>query len=267
MSVQSRPSTLIPRTCVSKFCVAKICAALLFSAAFTATQVQADSAAELVANALIHGDRPAADVADDARRMPLEVLAFAGIAEGMQIFEMEAGGGYYTEILSRVVGPAGSVIMHNPPPFDSFVGDQPEQRVARLANVRLSKTNFDALDAPDNSMDMVTWILGPHELWFEPEGISLGNPAGSFAEIERILKPGGVFLAIDHQAAPGAPPEVGGTLHRVRGDLVTDYAEAAGLSVLRSSNLHLNDDDPLTNGVFDPSIQGQTSKFVVLYRK
>jgi len=257
MPVQSRPSALL----------LKLSSALLFTTAFATAQVQADSAAELVANALIHGDRPAADAADDGRRMPLEVLAFAGIEQGMHVFEMEAGGGYYTEILSRAVGPAGSVVMQNPPPFDSFVGDEPAQRAARLANVRLSKTNFDALDAADNSMDMVTWILGPHELWFEPEGISLGDPAASFAEIVRILKPGGVFLAIDHHAAAGAPAEVGGTLHRTPESLITEYAQAAGLSVLRSSNLHLNDDDPLTNGVFDPSIQGQTSKFVVLYRK
>lgn len=241
--------------------------ALLSSLPFMFAQAHAASSAELVANALIHGERPAADAADDARRMPLEVLAFAGIDQGMHIFEMEAGGGYYTEILSRAVGPAGSVVMQNPPSFDSFVGDQPEQRVARLANVRLSKTNFDALDAPDNSRDMVTWILGPHELWYMPDGQSLGNPAASFAEIVRILKPGGVFLAIDHHAAADSGPEVGGTLHRIREDLITEYAQAAGLSVLRTSNLHINDDDPLTNGVFDPSIQGQTSKFVVLYRK
>jgi len=229
--------------------------------------LQADTSAELVHNALIHGDRPEEDAADDDRRMPLEVLAFAGIESGMHIFEMEAGGGYYTDILSRVVGPAGSVVMQNPVPFDSFVGDAPEQRVARLDNVRLSKTNFDELDAADNSMDMVTWILGPHELWFEPEGNSLGNPAASFAEVARILKPGGVFLAIDHNALPNAGAEVGGTLHRVPEGVVRRLANAAGLTELRSSNLHVNDDDPLNIGVFDASIQGNTDKFIILFRK
>lgn len=227
-----------------------------------------DSAADLVQAALVHGDRPAADAEDDARRMPLEVLAFAGIKEGMAVFEMEAGGGWYTEILSRVVGPAGSVIMQSPPSFDAFVGDEPEQRAARLANVRLSKTNFDTLDAADNSMDLVTWILGPHELWFQPEGnISLGDPEDAFAEVYRVLKPGGLFLAVDHHAAPGSGPEVGGTLHRIREGIVSEHAGAAGLTVLRSSPLHVNEDDPLDVGVFDPSIQGNTSKFVVLYRK
>ena len=228
------------------------------------------SSAELVANALIHGDRPAAEAADDARRMPLEVLSFAGIQEGMSVLELEAGGGYYTEILSRSVGPTGSVIVQNPPSFAGFIGDQPQTRIAnnRLPNVRNTSTNFDELDVADNSIDLVTWILGPHELWFEPEaGVTLGDPADSFAEIARVLKPGGLLLAVDHIAPANSGPEVGGTLHRIREDIVTDLAEAAGLEVSRISQLHKNADDPLDIGVFDPSIAGNTSKFVVLYRK
>ncbi|MEZ5490166.1 MAG: methyltransferase domain-containing protein [Gammaproteobacteria bacterium] len=225
--------------------------------------------ADLVGNALIHGDRPAADAADDARRMPLEVLAFAGLQPGMTVFELEAGGGYYTEIMSRAVGPAGAVIMHNPPSFDSFLGDSVAQRVAndRLPNVRVTRTNFDVLEAPDNSVDMVTWILGPHELGYAPDGESLGDAETAFAEISRVLKPGGLFLAIDHIGPPGSGVEVGGTLHRIREEVVTGYAAAVGLEMVRNSNLHRNDADPLDNSVFDPSIQGQTSKFVALYRK
>lgn len=229
----------------------------------------ASSSAELVANALIHGDRPSEDAADDARRMPLEVLAFAGIEAGMSIFELEGGGGYYTEILSRVVGPAGSVIVQNPPSFDSFLGDGPANRVAdnRLPNVRNTRTNFDELDAADNSIDMVTWILGPHELGFEPaENVTLGDPEVAFAEIVRVLKPGGTFLAVDHIAPANSGLDAGGSLHRIREAIVTEFAEAAGLRVVRISHLHKNESDPLDIGVFDPAIQGKTSKFIVLYR-
>ena len=228
------------------------------------------TSADLVANALAHGDRPGEDAADDARRMPQEVLAFAGIESGATILELEAGTGYYTEILSRTVGPSGNVIMQNPPAFDGFFGEAVEQRLAgdRLANVSLSRTNFDELDVADNSVDMVTWILGPHELWFQPgENVSLGDPEESFEEIFRVLKPGGVFLVIDHIANDSAGTEVGGTLHRIGEGIVTELAEAAGLNVLRASNLHKNEDDPLNNSVFDPSIRGQTSKFVILFGK
>ena len=239
----------------------------LVLASMASVSLAQQSSADLVAAAMAHPNRPAEDRADDDRRMPLEVLAFAGIRAGMDIYEMESGGGWYTEILARAVGPNGSVVSQNPPAFDGFVGDAPQQRAARLGNVTVDRTNFDDLNAANNSVDMVTWILGPHELWFEPQGVNLGDPAGSFAEVARILKPGGLFLVIDHHAAAGAGPEVGGTLHRVPESSVRDLSAAAGLTFVRSSNLHLNEADPLTNGVFDPSIQGKTSKFVLLYRK
>jgi len=81
------------------------------------------------------------------------------------------------------------------------------------------------------------------------------------------LKPGGKLLAVDHIAPPGAYTDVGGTLHRIGENHIAALAEQAGLSALRSSNLHKNDSDPLDIGVFDPQISGRTSKFVLLYEK
>ena len=234
---------------------------------FALHSAQAQSSADLVAAALSHPDRPSEEAQDDARRMPLEVLSFAGLSAGMDVLEMEAGGGWYTEIMSRAVGAGGSVTMQNPQAFESFTGDADNDRAARLSNVTLSTTNFDELEPASGSIDLVTWILGPHELWFAPGGNSLGDPTETFNEIVRVLKPGGRLLAVDHQAAADSGPEVGGSLHRIRDDLITGYAEAAGLRVIRSSAMHMNAEDPLDNGVFDPSIQGRTSKFVVLYEK
>jgi predicted methyltransferase len=230
----------------------------------------ANSFAQAMSDSINHEDRPIEDIAVDQRRLPLEVLSFAGLEQGMHVFEMEAGGGYYTEIISRFVGPKGSVVYQNPASFDSFLGDIPEKRFGgnRLPNVRLSKSGFDALDAADNSIDLVTWIMGPHELWYSPaEGISLGNPEKTFAEIARILKPGGVFLALDHHAASDSGTEVGGTLHRIREDIIVKHAETSGMKVLETSDMHEHNEDPLDVGVFDPAVRGKTSRFVVLFQK
>jgi len=237
------------------------------AALFAFTNVSAQSSADLVAAALSHQDRPAEEAGDDGRRMPLEVLSFAGIEAGMSVLELEAGGGWYTEVLARSVGSTGVVVMQNPPAFEGFTGDADDNRAASLPNVTLSTTNFDALEPSNGSMDLVTWILGPHELWFMPGGESLGDAGQTFAEIARVLKPGGRFLAVDHHATAQAGPEVGGTLHRIGEGIISDYAEDAGLRLIRSSNMHINPEDPMTNGATDPSIRGKTSKFVLLFEK
>jgi len=72
---------------------------------------------------LTHPDRPADDFAEDAARKPSDVLAFTGIDYGMTVVELEAGGGYYTELFAHTVGPQGKVFMHNPLAFDAFFGE------------------------------------------------------------------------------------------------------------------------------------------------
>ncbi len=226
-------------------------------------------AAADIAAALSHPDRPSADAANDARRKPVEVLNFAGLEPGMSVLELEAGGGYYTEIISRAVGANGNVILQHPPGLMSFVGDGIDLRTAgnRLANVAVAITDFDELDIPDNSIDMVTWIQGPHELGFAPQGNSLGDPEESFREIARVLKPGGLLVASDHIAPDGSGLEAGGTLHRVEESVVTELALNAGLAVLRSSNVLENAEDPLDVGVFAPEVRGNTSQFLIVYQK
>ena len=229
--------------------------------------LRAETASDPIARALAHPDRPEGESSDDETRRPAEVLRFAGLQQGMAVLELEASGGWYTEILSRAVGESGRVVMQNPPAFESFTGDKDNQRADRLANVTLSTTNFDELESADASIDLVTWILGPHELWFAPGGQSLGDPDKAMSEIARVLKPGGRFLAIDHQASAEAGPETGGSLHRIHSQLIQDMAAAVGLQLIDTSDLFANENDPLTNSAFDPSIRGQTEKFVLLMQK
>ncbi len=214
--------------------------------------------------------RPEADRANDARRKPAIALAFMQVEPGDKVFEMEAGGGWYTELLSHAVGESGSVVMQNPEGFLAFVGEELKTRFAggRLPNVRQSLSIFDALDAPDGSMDLVTWVQGPHELYYTPEdGTFLGDPFKSYAEIFRILKPGGAFVVIDHSAVSGSPETTGNDLHRIDRSIVVDMAEGAGFMLEADSGFLANPDDARTTNVFDPAIRGNTDQFALRFKK
>lgn len=230
-----------------------------------AAPVAADYAA-VVASA----DRPEADRDSDINRQPAAVLALVAPQAGDTVLEIEAGSGYYTELFSRAVGPEGTVYMQNPSAFDAFLGDSVPKRLdGRLTNVTYVKSDFDAFGLPDASADVVTWFQGPHELWYRPEGApeGFGDPEASFAEIARVLKPGGVFAAIDHVAPVGAPPTTGGDTHRIDPAVIRQLAEGAGLTFRESADLLRNpEDDGLTN-VFDPAIRGKTDQAILIFTR
>ncbi|HXG17485.1 MAG TPA: hypothetical protein VNN62_00220 [Methylomirabilota bacterium] len=74
-----------------------------------------DQIPQHIRDAVNAADRPAADKSLDAGRKPEQMLAFFGIQSGMNVADLSAGGGYTTELLSRAVGPTGTVYSQNPP--------------------------------------------------------------------------------------------------------------------------------------------------------
>ena len=215
--------------------------------------------------------RTADDTAKDANRKPADVLAFTKVASGQTVFEMEAGAGYYTELLSLAVGPTGKVIMQAPKEFEGFYKDPLAARLKdnRLANVTVSWSPFDKLDAADASVDVVTWFQGPHELYCAKAcgGAVMGDPAKAFAEVARILKPGGSFISMDHVAPAGTPTTSGNDLHRIDPLPVKAMATTAGFALDEESPLLANPADDHTKGVFDPAVQGKTDQFLLRYKK
>jgi predicted methyltransferase len=216
-------------------------------------------------------ERFATDTERDANRKPAEVLAFSKIMTGNTVFEMEAGGGYYTEMISRAVGPTGQVVMQGPKEFEQFYKADMDAHLAdnRLANVRVSQSAFDTLDAPDASVDVVTWFQGPHEMYCKAAcgNIPLGETAKAYQEISRILKPGGYFVIMDHVATTGSPESMGNDLHRIDPQIIKTAAEAAGFVLDDESSLLANPEDDHTKGVFDDSVRGKTDQFLLRYKK
>jgi predicted methyltransferase len=220
---------------------------------------------------LSDANRPSADKADDAARKPAEVLAFSQIRSGDTILEMEAGRGWYSDILSSAIGPTGKLIVQYPPEFAyGEAAFKTRTDGGRLKNTTITVTAFDKLQAPDNSVDKVLWILGPHEVYFTPRNAKagvLGDPAKTYAEIARVLKPGGMFIAMDHAAEAGAPLTIAQTAHRIDPAVVLAAAKTAGLQFVDKSDVLANPSDDRTKMVFDATVRRHTDQFLFRFRK
>jgi len=226
-----------------------------------------------VLTALQRNDRLEKDIEIDEARKPADVLQFSGIWPGMTVVELEAGTGYYTEIMNHIVGKDGKVYMQNPAAFDGFLTpDKMNLRLGtdgkRLANTQVLRAEFGKLGLPSESADMVTWFLGPHEMFFTPEGSDgLGEPQGAYDEAFRVLKPGGAFVLMDHKAAPGSPETTGGDTHRIDPTHVQKRAEDAGFVLEKTSDILASKTDDYSLNVFDDKVRRKTDRFLHLYRK
>jgi predicted methyltransferase len=226
-------------------------------------------AAELDA-VLVAADRSDADRERDATSKPAEVLAFFGVAPGMRVADLFAGGGYYSEIVSRAVGPTGRVTAHNNRAYAQFAADGPAKRFDndRLGNVDYIVTEADDLQLPE-ALDLVIMVMSLHDVYWVDE--SQGWPAIDRRKfIEQVfesLKPGGSLGIVDHSAIAGTGIESVDPLHRIDEAFVSAELEAVGFRLVAESDILRNPEDDRTKGVFDPSIRRMTDRFVLRFEK
>jgi len=233
------------------------------------TEVTAES--PIYSDALAHPNRPAGDLDSDASRKPAEVLAFFGIQPGMTVLDLFSGGGYYSELISYVVGTEGKVVAHSNDAYINFVGDAFHKRHAdgRLPNVEVLMAENNELDLRAETFDAVAMVLTYHDIfhvdvengWPRIDGPRL------LAEIFQSMKPGGILGVVDHYADAGAPRETGNSLHRIDPRIVISELEIAGFVLEEKSSILRNMDDDHSKIVFDPEIRGKTDRFVMRFRK
>jgi predicted methyltransferase len=215
--------------------------------------------------------RTDADRERDALRKPGQVLAFFGIAPGMTVLDMFSGGGYYTEMLSHIVGADGRVVAHTNSAYAGFVGDEAVNRYAgnRLANVENLLAENNELRLPAAEFDAIMLILSYHDIYYVDTANGWPKIEGPklLAELNKGLKPGGVLAVVDHFAEAGSPRETGGSLHRIDPQIVISELEAEGFVLEAKSNVLRNMDDDYSKGMFDPEVRGKTDRFVFKFRK
>lgn len=230
-----------------------------------------DADSSVYEQALASTARLDGDAARDAGRKPADVLAFIGVAPGMTVLDMFSGGGYYSEILSGVVGDDGQVVAHSNKAYLQFVGEEFVSRYAggRLPNVDILMAENNKLRLDENQFDVIMMGLSYHDTYWV-------NPDGGWPEVDRSklnaelfasLKPGGVLGIVDHYATEGASTASVADLHRIDRAIVVADLEAAGFVLDAESDILRNPDDDHSLGVFAPEIRGNTDRFVLRFRK
>ena len=224
--------------------------------------LSATSVAELAPgfNAALMADvRPAEEKERDAARKPGEVLNFVGINAGMNLLEISAGAGWYTEILSAAVGSNGSVIAQNAPRFEERVGEAAHARAERLGNVEVRFVDVGALGLM-NEVDAAFTALNLHDAANRSEEGGLAFLAGIYA----ALKPGGVLGLVDHVGIDG---QDNADLHRIQKARAVDLLSRAGFDVEAESDMLMNSADDHTLSIRDESLGRATDRMLIRARK
>jgi predicted methyltransferase len=229
-----------------------------------------DSTAGAIEAAIRDPARPATDTARDANRKPAQTLAFAGVKPGDAIADYAAGAGYFTRLFAGIAGPRGHVYASVPSPlfkYPNIVKGIADLQTYAVAHPNVTVTFAGAIDAATYPQKLdVFWISQNyhdlHDPFMGPVDMAVFNRT-----VFAALKPGGIYLVLDHVAAKGSPTDVTDTLHRIEPATVRREVEAAGFKFEGESSILANPADPHTAGVFDPSVQGRTDQFILKFRR
>src|SRR5215469_8700191 len=239
-------------------------AALAIPALMASVAWAAPSIPTYISAAVADSARPAEDKQRDADRKPAETLAFAGVKPGETVVEIAPGKGYYTRLLSAVVGPKGKVYAVTSPPKP----DKPAPPVQAIA--------------ADPHYGNVTVIMQPFKEVKLPQGVDLVWTSQNYHDFHNIpdldvatinhdvfvaLKSGGIYFVLDHAAEAGSGTRDTNTLHRIDEEAVKKELTAAGFKLAGESDILRNKNDPHTAKVFDPEIRGHTDQFVLTFTK
>lgn len=225
-----------------------------------------------IAEALASPDRIELDRRNDPLRRPDLVLGFFELKPGMTVLDLFSGGGYYTEIVSRIVGDDGKVVAHNNEAYLAYAKDSLDGRFAedRLSNVERVTAEADELELPPNTFDAALAMLTWHDFYYldEENGWPPIDESSMVNKLCEALKPGAVLGITDHIAVSGSEAEeTSQTLHRIdpqhiRGDLDGSCFEFEGeLKVLR------NEQDDHEQPMYAQGVRGRTDRIVYKFRR
>ncbi|MGZ3377591.1 MAG: class I SAM-dependent methyltransferase [Phenylobacterium sp.] len=208
------------------------------------------------------------DAEADARRHIAEVIAFSGVKPGDKVVDLIPGSGYFTKVFSKIVGPKGHVYMIWPNEYAKEAQPDP------VKNEGLARTGYPntsvilqpgiAFSTPE-PVDLVFTVQNYHD--YPDKFMGKIDPMVFNRAVYRSLKPGGVFLVVDHSAEAGSGMRDTDTLHRIDPAVVKTQVTQAGFIFEGESKALRNPADDLKKQVFDKAIRGHTDQFIFKFRK
>lgn len=226
--------------------------------AYTAVET-APSAATSIATAIADPLRPQEDVARDAARKPAQIIEFAGVRPGMTVIEYAPGGGYYTRLLARTVGPEGKVYAMVPAAFADRTEymDMINALASQYGNVEVVAADFGNYLLPELA-DLAWTSENYHDFVNGKTAEALDK------QTLASLKPGGIYFVEDH-SAPGTGVSATSTMHRIDPEAVKEQVTAAGFAFEADSQILYNPDDP--HDASPREFGGVSDKFTLRFRK
>ena len=236
-------------------------------AALANVMVEVPAPANILA-AVADKARPEADTKLDAERQARQTLYFAGVKTGQKVVDLFPGGGYFTRLFSTAVGDGGHVYALQPAELLAMrkvTADQATEKMnVKRANVTVLFQPAETPAAPE-PVDLVFTAQNYHDYhdpFLGPADLAKVNGA-----VFRMLKPGGLYVVIDHAAPDGSGLASTNTTHRIDEAVVKKEVEAAGFKLIEEGTFLRNPDDKRDKLVFDPAIRHHTDQFVLKFRK
>ena len=248
-----------------------VCRAALTVALLAGAAIAPPALADRYSEAVAHAGRTSADLKRDELDHPAEVLRLTGIRPGMKVADFLAADGYYSELLSYLVGSRGHVYLLNNPAYDQWSNNEWETRLlgGRLPNVEHRTIDVQFLGFPARTLDAILLVKVYHDLYWQPDHGPWPtiDPDAVLTEIARVVKPGGILLLVDHSAQPGTGSSQAGTLHRIDEDYARQDFEKHGFTLIARSNILRRPDDPRTLITYQGEMVGKTDRFVMVFRR
>ena len=214
-----------------------------------------------VQSAVDSAERPEAHTERDANRLPAAVLAMSEVRAGDTVIEFAGFGQYYTTMLSDIVGADGAIYMLDLPYTEERAGDASRAFVASHGNTKYHLEDYNTVALPQNA-DLAMNVLYYHDL-----PLNDIDTASLNKRIFGALKPGGIFLIIDHNAEAGSGARDIETLHRIDPAVIKQEVLAAGFELVEESDLLAHSEDDHSQMVFTPGVRGLTDRTIFKFRK